>query len=370
MGFIMSNNRKVIAAPCILVIIVISSLAWYLVGYSSILNDQEDEENDISSAPRESYSNIELSSTELEESDISAAFEVEECSDNVEESYTIIQIEEGDDKVEENYNSIQVEKTAALFDELEQQLQNSVERAGGRIGISFKCLTTHRQISIGGDQLFFGASTVKLPTHMIIAEMIDDGLLTWDYQVTYTENYFLAGTGSLQFSVQEGDSFSVAELLRLSIMESDNIAHWMLVDLFTPTAVNLTTSTMTERISMIFERYLAGETTDGTNHFSPDHLVTILSILYEGRTEIAGYERTFQYMQETFKYRLYTSYTSGFVAHTTGTMDPYFHDVGIFFGDSPYILAVMTHQVEGAVNYISTVSDLVWSFYADFATHE
>ena len=273
--------------------------------------------------------------------------------DNASTAYTLT------DNESNTYAQISEEEEKLFFEALITALQNSVDAQGGRIGISFLCLTSSRQISIGGESRFLGASTSKLPAHMIIAEMIEEGQLSWDQTVRYEQEHFEGGTGILQHHIRVGNSFPIYELLRLSIVYSDNIAHRMLTSLFT--------SAHLERHHDIYRRYFPGEITEGTNHYSPNQMVRLLSILHEGKDEIEGYARIYQHMRETsFQHSLYTPYTRDHLAHTIGTNDPYFHDVGIFSTERPYILAVMTYRVEDAMNYIGSVSNLVWLFMSNF----
>ena len=224
----------------------------------------------------------------------------------------------------------------------------------GVIAVSFLCLTTGTEISIDGDDLFFGASLAKLPRLMRIAEMVAEGELSWEQEIELRwENIaFAGGTGILQGGIREGDTRTIDELVRLTAVYSDNIAYWML---------SSHTVSLENRIYDVFNHYFPNEETDGTNHFSANQMTRLLQILYNGLADIEGYERIFDYyLNSTFEERLKTPQTRGKVAQVIGSNGPYYHGVGIFIGEWPYVLSVMTHGRYFYVEYIGEISDKVW----------
>jgi len=245
----------------------------------------------------------------------------------------------------------------AFFDALEERLQTLTATLEGTIGIAYIDLETGQRISLNGDLPFLAASTQKLPTHLQIAEMVRDGLLTWDTLVTYDEaTQFEPGTGRLQYEATDGDQFPVIELLELSITYSDNIAHTMLASLF---AAN-----RSQRYEAFFSRYLPDYSDWELGYLSPNQLATILEYLYRHQSEIPHYEMVFNFMSRTlFPERLLTPLTRNAIARTIGTNDPNFHDIGIFsHPNGSYILAVMTVDVghPAAVDFMAELSDMVW----------
>ena len=246
------------------------------------------------------------------------------------------------------------QKNELFFEALRTELQRSVSNNGGHIGISFYCLTTGGHISINGDQLFFGASTSKFPTSLMIADMIEEGVLSWDQQVSYQPHYYEGGTGVLQQRVRVGDSYPIDQLMKLTLVESDNIAHRMLSSLFT--------STHETRVKYIFNRYLPSEQTDGTNHFTPNQMTKMLATLYNGKEENSSYAKIYEHMSSSIYHSfLNTPATRNHIAHKIGLNGAYYNDIGIFSARYPYILVVMTYQVPDPIGYIGRVSDLVWS---------
>lgn len=239
------------------------------------------------------------------------------------------------------------------FDALSVQLNELVAKADGTVGISFYNLTTRQQLFVGGDHLFFGASTAKMFTHLYIADLVAEGELSWEQTVTYHQDeHFEGGTGVLQNRIAEGEELPIADLLRYSIRYSDNIAHNMLSSLIAPTRQ--------ERRDIVFARYLSGHQIEG-NYLTANHLAQGLKLI-DAQKE-GHYAQIYEQMRETiFRDRLNTGPATGEVAHIIGTNEAFVHDAGIFrSGSTSYILVVMTEGVSEPNMFISDVSRLVWS---------
>lgn len=252
-----------------------------------------------------------------------------------------------------------------FYAELEIMLQELARSQNGLVGISYYCLTTGYQIAVNGDALFNSASTIKLPTHMLIAEAVHMGDLSWFQPLIYDQSDWLGGSGILQKRVYPGMQLTLYETMRYSIVYSDNIAHRMLTRALIPGFVHDKGGLDNEEMELtmtIFNRYLPETTPSGKMLLSPNQLTTIFRTLYHGRNQIAGYEIIFDYMMNTsWQDRFKTALTSGYVAHTPGWNYPYSHDSGIFFTSHPYVLVVMTEEVES--EFITKIGDLVFNLH-------
>jgi len=268
--------------------------------------------------------------------------------------------------IEEEVSAALIARLGEMQDELEGILQSIVDETSGQVGISYYCLTTGRHIASNGDARFNSASTRKLPTHMIIAQYVQDGHLSWDQQLTFMPGHFVGGSGNLQYSAGQGDTFAVKELLEYSIVYSDNIAHNILLSTITPSEK--------ERFEYaVFEQDLPGEPIVGGWVMSANWLTEIFKVLYRDKDEIEEYGVVLEYMRNTsWTDRFATELADGYVAHTPGWSFEYSHDSGIFFTEFPYILVIMTANVPAAMtwdpdpavpNFISEVSDMVFEMH-------
>ena len=261
---------------------------------------------------------------------------------------------------------VEAEQNLVMLAELEAFLNEQIDQTFGRIGLSYLCLTTGRQIKINADDLFFSASTIKLPTHMMIAESVQEGLLSWDQLLTVEQSDWLGGSGILQYHVNIDQKLTLYEVMRHSIVYSDNLAHRMLTRTLIPgfqhEYVGLDNSDW-HLTTAVFNRFF-GESPTGRMMISPNHLTEIFRVLYNNQDQIEGYRMILEQMMNTsWEDRFSTSLVEGLMAHTPGWTDPYHHDSGIFFTDRPYVLVIMTSGVADAPNFLSNISDLIFEFH-------
>ncbi|MGI9860455.1 serine hydrolase [Moorella naiadis] len=112
---------------------------------------------------------------------------------------------------------------------LQQQIQNYLADKPGTYGVYFKDLASGRSFDINADTPLPAASTVKLPAVLFINSLVDQGILDWQQKLTYNSaTDYQGGSGILQFSVKDGDQFTLRTLTTLAITTSDNIAYNML----------------------------------------------------------------------------------------------------------------------------------------------
>ena len=256
-----------------------------------------------------------------------------------------------------------------MHSEIETAIRNL---QGGRsgIGISYFCLVTERRISVNGNRSFFGASTIKLPTNMLVAEAVRDGRLSWNQRLTIQQSDWLGGSGVLQHRARVGQQLTISELMRHSIVYSDNIAHRMLARAVIPGFQNESVGLDNSRMQLtnaVFDRYLRNHQRPSSRMiFTPNQAVDIFRTLYNDRNRVAGYDTIIRHMRNTsWNDRFKTNQTRNHVAHTPAWTHPFQHDSGIFFTDNPYILVVYTEGV-GGVPFLSRAADDIFSINRRF----
>lgn len=115
---------------------------------------------------------------------------------------------------------------------LTRELTSYLSEQDGAYGVAVIDLATGQSIGINADQTFPTASTFKLPMAMYILNQVEAGKASLADQIAYTADDYEEGTGSLQGSIYEGETYSVKDLVTLAITESDNIATNMLLRRF------------------------------------------------------------------------------------------------------------------------------------------
>lgn len=239
---------------------------------------------------------------------------------------------------------------AAFYQKIKTTLTAATANQAGEIGITYLDLATNSKISSNGTLEFVGASTTKVPLVMLVSDKVAEGSLRWNQLLTYQESDFETGTGKIQNNLK--DKYSVAQLAEVAITNSDNIAKNMLY-----TAIGGDKA----GISEWYQDYL-NKSSDGENIISSDDAAIILARLYQNQTTNAGYKTLLNNMSKTiYNDRLETATTRGKVAHKIGTNETYYHDIGIFFNDHPYVLTVYTNNVTDAKKFMSQLSDTIWN---------
>src|SRR4028118_849502 len=107
--------------------------------------------------------------------------------------------------------------------ELRDRIEQISDAAQGRVGVTATVLETGKTVSLNGDQQFPMQSVYKFPIAMAVLAQVDQGKLKLDQQVRVETNDIVQGSRILDEKSQ-GMEFSLAELLKYMVSESDNTA--------------------------------------------------------------------------------------------------------------------------------------------------
>jgi hypothetical protein len=159
------------------------------------------------------------------------------------------------------------------------------------------------------DVVFPAASLIKLPIALLVFKKIDDKHLHLEQKIQIIEQDKRDGVGKIIKSKQS--VFSVHELLRLLLAESDNVSQNALTRLFLRKEFNEFTSTL----NLLHTRFIA--LADSTSsHYSTTSLVDLKKIFHAVEcTKILNeyhYHLWSSYLEETQKifYPLFSNYLS------------------------------------------------------------
>lgn len=113
--------------------------------------------------------------------------------------------------------------------ELENQLKNlAAEFSTIQPSVYVWDYQTGNYADLNANEIFPTASIIKLPVLVELFRSIEKGQLTLDEKMPLTEYYRTEGSGSLQFKA-ENSQYSIDNLARIMITESDNSATNMLI---------------------------------------------------------------------------------------------------------------------------------------------
>jgi len=241
------------------------------------------------------------------------------------------------------------------LNELKSRLNEYLENQQGKYGLYYINLITKEEFGINERDEFIAASTTKLPMNMLLYREIEAGRIDPDSILTYKEENYEPGTGIIQES-EFGSTYTVREAARLSIVYSDNCAMNMIIELLGIDNIRK------------YMQDLGGTVYYGENHRScPYDLAVYAARLYEFYMEcpeIAGI--LIEDLQNTLWNDRINKYLPKEVRvpHKIGNYPNVYNDVGIVFASKPYVLAVMSDNIEHetASDVIATISKMIYDY--------
>jgi len=249
------------------------------------------------------------------------------------------------------------EKPEISYTALENRLEDYMSGLGGLYGMYYYDIYSDTGFGINEDYVYTAASTVKIPLNLYLYEKFRDGSVSPDELMTYLSEDYEAGTGVIQYE-ETGRQYTLRQLSTLSIVESDNIA------------ANMLLRRLGRKELKEYMRGLGGiVVSDSENISCPLDMALYMLKTYEFCIENGDLGRELMNSYENTRHndRIPAGLPEDVrVAHKIGSWPPSgYHDVGIVFADRPYILAVMSRDVESsqeAVNAIAFISREVYEF--------
>lgn len=251
-------------------------------------------------------------------------------------------------------------KVKAEMAALRRRLNAYLAEQEGTYGVYVIDLTSGRAVSINGNMTFQAASTFKLPMALYILDQVERGNASLDEMLAFTWEDWEDGTGILQES-EEGDRFSVRELVELSLTLSDNIATNMLLRRFGLSNV------------LAHMQHLGGKVADldaGTIVTTPRDMATYMSYVQSDSGLHNEELRAFLLgaLEHTaFTDRVAAGVPDGIpVAHKIGTLPGVVNDVGLVLApDRPFIIAAFSMDVweDDAAEVIAGITRTVYEFF-------
>ncbi|MDP4093524.1 MAG: serine hydrolase [Bacillota bacterium] len=238
---------------------------------------------------------------------------------------------------------------------IKSELQNYISGFTGKYGIYYYNLISGEEFGINEDTQFDAASTTKVPLNLYLYQKIKSGDVNEDDKLAYTREDDATGTGDIQYQ-KFGTEYSVKELSKLSITASDNVAANMLFRLLGRDNVK------------DYMRQVGGKVVDDEDNISsPKDLGLYMKLVYDFYLNEGslGEELMDNFLKTEFNDRIPALLPDTVkVAHKIGTQIRVFNDVAIIFTDTPYVLAVMSDQIDEdqGANVIAAISKKIYDF--------
>ncbi|HYU21397.1 MAG TPA: serine hydrolase [Chloroflexota bacterium] len=254
-------------------------------------------------------------------------------------------------------------RDAQLAELLQRQLP-----AIGAVGYYVKNLTTGAEAEVNSERVFPAASLYKLPIMVEVIRQVRVRRLSMDQEVVIGREHWVAGSGVLQARV--GESLSVRELLRLLIVESDNIAAMTLLDVVGLENVNQTMQGMGLRSTRLMD-YRAPGAYSGPGPYTttPADMGLLFDVVATGKlVDTSGSEEALRLLEKKQANEWLSEGLPWWakLAHKWGDIPSARHDAGVVFTPrSQYVVVVMTEglDLQRASDQIRDTSRLAFNYF-------
>lgn len=248
---------------------------------------------------------------------------------------------------------VDAKDNSKAIDTLKGDLESYIKNYKGQYGIYYYNIATGEGFGINDTDEYTAASTIKVPLNLYLYTQIKSGAVDPRGTLTYLKEDYEGGTGDIQYE-KVGSTYTIGDLSKLSIGESDNVAANMLIR-----------HLGAENIKQYMRQVGGVVVRDEENVSCPRDMVLYMRLIYEfNQNEGELGQRLMEYFLNTeFNDKIPALLPKNVkVAHKIGNQVGVINDVGIVFSDSPYILAVMSKDVneEEAATVIPTISKKVY----------
>lgn len=113
-------------------------------------------------------------------------------------------------------------------DFFEENINKLLKDKSGQYSIFIKHISTKQTVLINANERFYLASLYKIPVAIATLQDLETGKLHLEDKIKYSAEDIYYGTGTIQYD-SVGTEYTVEELLKRLLKESDNIAQSMLL---------------------------------------------------------------------------------------------------------------------------------------------
>src|SRR5450755_1172518 len=257
--------------------------------------------------------------------------------------------------------------------QLQNQLNLLSTHAPGHVGLIIKDLTTGLSTGVNESANMPAASTIKIPVMVEVFRQMAAGNFDLNRHVTLERPDRDDGWGDLVYA-HPGNRYSVANLLRLMITESDNTATNMLIRLVGRVHINQTMARLGLRQTRLAD-YIRSDGDIRSLRTSPLDMSRLLERMANDQLINEWSSRAMIAILTGQRHNglLPEPLPAGTqVAHKTGTLHDTLNDVGIvYLNNSPYVIAVLTTRLptlDAGRQFIRGVSRLAYTSFEKFAS--
>lgn len=238
--------------------------------------------------------------------------------------------------------------------------------ADQNVSIYFEYLNTGANISINKDVEFWPASMLKVPVAMAVAKRVEEGKWKWDNKLVLMPGDKDEKFGTL-YQEPTGSAFTIAELVRRALVDSDNTANFILVR-------NLEVAEITD----VYEHIGLADFFSSTGDIGAKKYSVIFRALYSASylSEENSQKLLDLLAQTEFKNYLQSALPGDVVfAHKIGTgvdKNVYLDSGIVYLKNRPYILTVMikSDDEKSAEETMKKISKHIYGYVSNYSMNE
>lgn len=239
------------------------------------------------------------------------------------------------------------DKSVVVFGDLEadeetlKQLNKALNNYSGEISVKAVYLDGSQGLSYNSDGEYFSASMVKAPFVLYGFMQMERGNGSPDEVMKYTSEFYHEGTGSMRYS-PVGAEFTLKEIMRRTLWESDNVGYAMCVKRWGKEGFN---ELMTE---MGCESFVLENWTTWAHKIKADELLIIWKEIYDFMNNGTEYAQLLYdsctFYKDCGEYNFMGNALPGYVvSQKYGWSEDAYGDGAIIYGKNrDYLLVVLT----------------------------
>lgn len=233
------------------------------------------------------------------------------------------------------------------------KLQQALQTYNKNISLAVWRTDNARALTYNTNQTYFSACTIKIAYILACCKVIDNGYADENTILTYQERHYHQGSGKIRKS-EYGTSYSIKDLINLSLSISDNVAYKMLLEHFGLQTYNSMVQSLGCN-SLIINRMWG-------SRVNVNDYITLWNEIYNyfpSGGKMAEHLKN-SCTNTPFNYGTKTL-TGVDYSHKSGDnfgASAVYNDAGIVWGDNHYIYAVFTNS-EGTSYDIQTVNTVM-----------
>ncbi len=229
---------------------------------------------------------------------------------------------------------------------LEESFDNLFnEYKGTGIAIYFTDINNEYGYSFNATRTYYSASAIKLFDAIYLVEKAKDGQINLDDTITYTAADKKSGSAKTS-EHNFGDKISLSNLISYALSVSDNAAHSMLVKYIGSSKMNNYFSDT--KLSITEAKPYEYNYTAAMANESLKRIYDIISKNDEYSNLIKSAMKN--------DYANSLNFDNVSMLHKYGLFDSYYHDIGIYDSNNPYLVSILT--MYGKTNYNELVKDI------------